>query len=159
MSRQGVLGGIAPRPPRYWVGVACSQHVGRGLAGGFAQLCHGKQAPLARMQPGDGMVYYSAVHTLQGREPCQQFTALGYVADGGAYQVAMGEGFVPWRRDIHWLPGQPAAIRPLLHTLSFIENPARWGYPLRYGHLEISAGDFALIAHAMGITLPPSTTT
>jgi hypothetical protein len=71
----------------------------------------------------------------------------------------MGEGFVPWRRDIHWLAGQPAAIRPLLHTLSFIENPARWGYPLRYGHLEISAGDFALIAHAMGITLPPSTTT
>lgn len=159
MSRQSVLGGIAPRPPRYWVGVACKEHVGRGLAGGFAQLCHGKQAPLARMQPGDGLVYYSPVLTLPGREPCQQFTALGYVADAYAYQVAMHAGFVPWRRDIHWLPSPPAAIRPLLSRLSFIENPARWGYPFRYGHLEISASDFALIARAMGATLPDTTET
>ena len=32
---------------RYWIGVACREHVGRGVAGGFAQLCHGKAAPLA----------------------------------------------------------------------------------------------------------------
>ena len=157
MSRQGALFGAAP--PRYWIGVACAEHVGRGLAGGFAQLCHGKQAPLARMLPGDGVVYYSPVHTLHGREPCQQFTALGTVADSAPYRVDMGGGFQPWRRDIVWQPAQPAAIRPLLHRLACIPDPARWGYPFRYGHLEISADDFALIATAMGVTLPANTVT
>ena len=157
MSRQGALFGAAP--PRYWIGVACAEHVGRGQAGGFAQLCHGKQAPLARMRPGDGVVYYSPVVTLDGREPCQQFTALGIVADGAPYRVEMGGGFQPWRRDIDWLPAQPAAIRPLLPRLAFIPDPARWGYPFRFGHLAIDACDFALIAAAMGVTLPANTVT
>lgn len=157
MSRQGALFGAVP--PRYWIGVACAEHVGRGLAGGFAQLCHGKQAPLARMRPGDGVVYYSPVVTLDSREPCQQFTALGIVADGAPYRVEMGGGFQPWRRDIDWLPAQPAAIRPLLPRLAFIPDPARWGYPFRFGHLAIDACDFALIAAAMGVTLPANTVT
>ncbi|MGG1220830.1 EVE domain-containing protein, partial [Priestia endophytica] len=29
---------------RYWVGVASRDHVMKGVQGGFAQLCHGKEA-------------------------------------------------------------------------------------------------------------------
>ena len=44
---------------RYWLGVVSRAHVERGVAGGFAQLCHGRAAPLARMQTGDWLIYYS----------------------------------------------------------------------------------------------------
>lgn len=44
---------------RYWIGVVSASHVSRGVQGGFAQLCHGKSAPLQRMRPGDWLIYYS----------------------------------------------------------------------------------------------------
>lgn len=43
----------------YWIGVASAEHVRRGRAEGFMQLGHGKEAPLRRLRPGDGIVYYS----------------------------------------------------------------------------------------------------
>ena len=42
-----------------WIAVASAEHVRRGREGGFMQVCHGKAAPLRRIQPGDGVVYYS----------------------------------------------------------------------------------------------------
>ncbi len=35
---------------RYWIGVACKEHVLRGVTGGFCQVCHGKAAPLNHMR-------------------------------------------------------------------------------------------------------------
>lgn len=139
---------------RYWIGVACREHVARGVAGGFAQLCHGKAAPLARMAAGDGLVYYSPVEVLGGKTPCQAFTAIGTVCAGAPYRVSLGEHFRPWRRDVAFVAAQAAPIRPLLTQLAFITDPARWGYPLRFGHLQISAADFRLIAAAMQAALP-----
>lgn len=42
-----------------WLGVVSRAHVQRGVSGGFAQVCHGKAAPLRRMQTGDWLIYYS----------------------------------------------------------------------------------------------------
>nr|MCH9703347.1 EVE domain-containing protein [Chlamydiota bacterium] len=42
---------------KYWIGVASHEHVKRGEADGFCQVCHGKGAPLRRMKPGDLLVY------------------------------------------------------------------------------------------------------
>jgi hypothetical protein len=42
-----------------WIGVVSHSHVLRGVTGGFAQMNHGKQAPLKRMKAGDGLIYYS----------------------------------------------------------------------------------------------------
>ena len=39
-----------------WIGVASAEHVERGIQDGFMQLCHGKEAPLRRLQPGDRIV-------------------------------------------------------------------------------------------------------
>lgn len=140
---------------RYWIGVASRDHVGRGLAGGFAQLCHGKAGALARMQPGDGLVYYSPREQFDGNTPCQCFTAIGIVQPRPPYQVTMAPDFTPWRRDIAFVAANPAPIRPLLPRLACIPDPQHWGQAFRFGVLQISVGDFALIASAMGATLPP----
>jgi hypothetical protein len=63
---------------RYWIGVESHKHVKIGVAGGFAQLCHGKSAPLKRMKKGDWLIYYSPKTSMTGA-PLQAFTALGQV--------------------------------------------------------------------------------
>ncbi|RTL54951.1 MAG: EVE domain-containing protein [Rhodocyclaceae bacterium] len=142
--------------PRYWIGVACREHVLRGLAGGFCQLCHGKAQRLRRMAQGDWIAYYSPRQTMDAASPaCQAFTALGRLKDGNVYSFAMSADFIPFRRDVEFLPAREAPIRPLVAQLDFIRDKQRWGYAFRYGHLEVSRQDFATIAQAMGHVLPP----
>ena len=134
---------------RYWIGVVSLSHVQRGVTGGFAQLCHGKVAPLKRMHVGDGLIYYSPKTDKNAGVALQQFTAIGQVVGEAAYEFAMSESFVPFRRDVVYVPAQPAAIQPLLPHLSFIKDTSHWGYPFRTGHFEISRDDFLRIAAAM----------
>ena len=133
----------------YWIGVASRDHVARGVAGGFCQLCHGKAQALKRMKKGDWIIYYSPKETMDGNQPCQQFTAIGEVIDDTVYALAMTPDFVPFRRDIRFLAAQPVSIRPLLAQLSFIKDPRHWGQIFRFGHLKIQQTDFELIASQM----------
>ena len=143
---------IHARPgTRYWVGVASRDHVRRGVTGAFAQLGHGKRAPLARMAPGDWIAYYSPRVQFPDGEPCQRFTALGQVSAGGVYRFRMSADFIPYRRDVRFLTTKEAPIGPLLQHLKFIKDKGRWGYVFRRGHFEISERDFNLIAAAMGV--------
>lgn len=138
---------------KYWIGVVSLSHVERGVAGGFAQLCHGKAAPLQRMSIGDWLVYYSPKTDMTDGEPLQMFTAIGKVIDESIYEYRMSEDFVPFRRNIGYLKCKPAAIQPLIPKLSFIKDPKRWGYPFRTGHFEITKQDWQLIAQAMGVSI------
>ena len=135
---------------RYWIGVASRDHVRAGIAGGFCQLCHGKAGPMRRIQPGDGIVYYSPRTAMRGGETVQGFTAIGTVKRGEPYAFDMGGGFVPTRRDVAFADAQDAPIQPLLDRLSFTIGRKSWGQAFRYGVLEITREDFALIAEAMG---------
>jgi hypothetical protein len=139
---------------RYWIGVASYEHVRRGVSDGFAQLNHGKAAPLRRMAAGDWLIYYSPREQREGGEPVQAFTAIGQVTGDEVAEVAMTENFTAARRAVHWLPAHPAPIKPLLRELSFIRNPERWGMTFRPGHLEISVEDFRRIAAEMGAETP-----
>ena len=85
---------------RYWVGVASRDHVLLGVAGGFCQVCHGKQAPLARMKQGDWILYYSPKTGMNSGEKVQAFTAVGQIVDDRVYQFRMAENFEPFRRDV-----------------------------------------------------------
>jgi hypothetical protein len=140
---------------RYWVGVASKDHVARGVAGGFCQLRHGKAQPLKRMAQGDWIIYYSPKETHSpkaisgGNEACQQFTAIGRVVGDSVYPFEMAPGFIPFRRDIEFLPAQVVDIRPLINQLNFIQNKSRWGYAFRFGYMEIMQEDFELIAAKM----------
>lgn len=71
--------------PRYWIGVASRDHVLKGVNGGFAQLCHGKEAPLKKMNVGDWLIYYSSKESFKGNKPYQKFTAIGRVIDDNVY--------------------------------------------------------------------------
>ncbi len=136
---------------RYWIGVASRDHVRRGVAGGFAQLCHGKRNPLARMGCGDWLVYYSPRSALKGGEIVQAFTSVGQLLGDEIYPFRMSETFVPYRRRVNYLPCEAAPIKPLLPQLAFVQDLKRWGYQFRFGHFEISVSDFQTITDAMNV--------
>jgi hypothetical protein len=136
--------------PRCWIAVASAEHVRRGRAEGFMQVCHGKCAPLKRVQPGDRVAYYSPSERFRGTDRLQAFTAAGIVQPGEPYAFDMGEGFVPFRRNVQWLSDRVVPIAPLLSRLAFAAGPGSWGYKLRFGLFEVNAEDMALIFAATG---------
>jgi EVE domain len=131
-----------------WLGVVSEQHVQRGVAGGFAQVCHGKAQPLRRMRAGDWLVYYSPSLTMGGA-PLRAFTALGQLEDADVFSFDMGGGFVPFRRRVRYVVARAALLEALKPELELCAS-ANWGMALRRGHLPLSPKDFALIANAMG---------
>ena len=141
---------------RFWIAVASAAHVRLGRAEGFMQVCHGKGGPLARLQPGDGIVYYSPTETFGGKDGLQAFTAIGCVAERLPWRADMGGGFRPFRREVDWFAAHEVPIRPLLGELSFSAGKANWGYVLRFGLFEVPEPDFQLIAAAMAAQLVPS---
>jgi hypothetical protein len=135
----------------HWIAVASAEHVRRGRTEGFMQVNHGKAAPLRRIKPGDGIVYYSPTTIFGERDGLQAFTALGTVREGEPYQGDMGGGFTPFRRDVEWAKARETPIKPLLEWLEFTAGKSNWGYQLRFGLFPVSAADFSLIAEAMGV--------
>jgi hypothetical protein len=138
----------------YWIGVASADHVARGREDGFMQVCHGKAAPLRRIKPGDGVVYYSPTQAFGAVDGLQSFTAIGFARDHLPYQVDMGQGFTPFRRDVAWVPSTPCLIRPLLEQLDLTRGVRNWGYGFRFGLLAITPDDFATIGRAMRADFP-----
>ena len=120
------------------------------------QVCHGKAAPLKRIHPGDGVVYYSPTTVFLGKDKLRSFTAIGIVSDGVPYQAELGGGFCPFRRDVNWRAAKEVPIKPLLDQLEFTTAKSNWGYQLRFGLFEICEYDMAIIATAMGKSLLPS---
>ncbi len=134
-----------------WIAAAAAEHVRSGRAQGFMQVCHGKAAPLRRLKPNDWVVYYSPTVTFGGKDKLQSFTAIGQIKEREPYQVDMGNGFCPFRRDVRWFESQEAEIIPLLNLLDFTKNKKNWGYQFRFGLLEISEHDMQQISMAMHI--------
>lgn len=132
-----------------WVAVASAEHVQKGREQGFMQVCHGKGAPLRRLKPHDGVVYYSPTITFGGKDKLQSFTAIGRVTGNEPYQVDMGNGFCPFRLDVCWFESQEAPISSLLNQLELTRNRNNWGYQFRFGLITISEHDMQLISIAM----------
>ena len=135
--------------PKYWIGVASRDHARAGEAGGFCQLGHGKHAPVKRLAPGDGIVYYAPRERLGEGDPVQAFVTIGRIRPGEAYLATQSEMFQPWRRDVDYLGCVEAPIRPLLGELSFTRNSPNWGYAFRRSSFTIPREDFLTIAGAM----------
>ena len=139
---------------RNWLVIAAAEHVAMGLRGGFIQVCHGKPAPVRRLQPGDRVVCYSpnrrysASHAARAKDRLQAFTAIGTVRAGEPYRADMGAGFQPYRRDVDWHDAEPTPIAALQEVLA-ITRERNWGYRLRQGLVEVSDADMTAIADAM----------
>ena len=66
----------------------------------------------------------------------------------------MGDGFVPFRKDVAYAPATRAApIHPLLPRLHFAQRTPNSGMLAHRGHFEIDAHDLSVIAPAMGCAL------
>lgn len=134
---------------KYWVIVASKDHVKTGISEGIAQACHGKSAPLKRMNMGDFVIFYSGKQTMGSPDKCQEFTAIGKVKDDEVYPFQMTANFCPFRRNIDFIESKDVSILPLINDLEFILNKKSWGYPFRYGFFEINLNDFCLISSKM----------
>jgi predicted RNA-binding protein len=137
------------RPTKYWIAVVSKDHLALGIAGGFMQVNHGKEAPLKRLQQNDWVAFYSPKITMDGTEKLQAFTAMGQAADEKVYSFEMTETFIPFRRNIKFYDCKEISILPLIPQLEFIQDKRRWGYPFRYGFFEIQEKDFMLIKSQM----------
>ncbi|KOS05801.1 hypothetical protein AM493_06930 [Flavobacterium akiainvivens] len=137
------------REPKYWIIVASKDHVKSAMEQGIAQSCHGKFAPLKRMRKDDFLLFYSGKMTLGKPESCQEFTAIGKVIDNEIYLYQVSEDFCPSRRNIDFFESKDTSIIPLINDLDFIQNKESWGYPFRFGILEINQHDFDLISSKM----------
>ncbi|MFI1915960.1 EVE domain-containing protein [Nocardia sp. NPDC020380] len=135
---------------RYWLAVVSRDHVQRGVQQGIAQANHGKRAPVERMSPGDGLVYYSPRTGMSEGEPVRAFTALGNIDDVPVWQAEdQGGCFRPWRRQVSYdKTARQTPIAELQSELDLTSKP-NWGIVLRRGLVELTAHDFDLIARAM----------
>lgn len=137
----------------YWIAVASKEHVMGGIQGGFAQVCHGKAGPLKQMQADDWLVYYSPTLRFGEKESCRAFTAIGQIKEGEPYPFRMSENFIPYRRNVKFLPTIETSVTPLIEKLSFIKDKAKWGFPFRRGCFSISEVDFNIIALQMRVNI------
>ena len=101
------------------------------------------------MSLGDWIAYYSGRDSLEGKTPCQRFTAIGKIAGEDVYQVTLGERFRPFRCEVGFRRAREVEIRPLIPKLSFIKDKKHWGLPFRRGYLQVSQSDFRRIAEEM----------
>jgi hypothetical protein len=138
---------------RYWLGVVSREHVLRGVELGIAQVNHGKRAPLERMSPGDAFLYYSPREGIGTGASIRSFTAIGTIDDQPVWQAEPqefpGGCFQPWRRSVSYrTDARETPIDELRGELDLTSTP-NWGMVLRRGLVELTAHDYAVIAHAM----------
>ena len=93
---------------RYWIGVVAQDHVEAAVSHGFVQLNFGKAAALSRMQPGDGLAFYSPRQSFPDGPPLQAFTAIGRIGEGPIFEVPPAEPASMFRRHAAWLDATPA---------------------------------------------------
>lgn len=138
---------------KYWINTVSRDHVNNGNAGGFTQANHGRPHGLKQMKRGDWLVFYSPKTHFHDGERLQCFTAVGQISDDAPYQVEMSPDFHPFRRQVHFIPGNEVSIQPLLAKLDFIVDKTKWGFPFRRGLFAIGEDDFRRIAQAMGVNI------
>jgi len=101
------------------------------------------------MQKEDWIIYYSPTQKFGKKLPCQAFTSIGQIEGDEPYPFQMSNDFVPYRRNVKFLPANELPILPLIDSLTFITDKKKWGYSFRRGFFSISEADFQIIADRM----------
>ncbi|MEM1079122.1 MAG: EVE domain-containing protein [Pseudomonadota bacterium] len=145
---------------RYWIGLAERDSVHAAVANGVCVFSGGKVSPVRKLEPGDGILYYSP-HESAGGAALECFTAVGEVVDdtpwtqnwtqicaGGPYwtQGAARDSGLTWVRRCDYDAVGEVSVRPLLSALRFVAQPRHWGRTFHRGQMEIGAEDFFRIA-------------
>ena len=108
---------------------------------------------MARLQPGDGVVFYSPTHALHAkpRQPCQRFTAMATVGEGEPFQEPVTETFRPWRRKaVFEQKVREVDVKDVLGDLECLKRgECGWGWVLRKGVLKMGEADWLVLRKAM----------
>lgn len=142
----------APRATRFWINTLSLERVRDGLAGGHTEVDNGGDARLRLLGRGDAIAFYSPrVTSDRGvrERPLQQFTAVGEVVDDEPYRREGAPPPARWRRQVAFEEVGAVPVRALLPMLGFVAEEQRWGLPFRRGLVEVTAGDFGVIAGAL----------
>jgi len=139
----------------FWIGVACADHVKAAVDGGFAQLGHGKHAPIKSLRKDDWIAYYSPTTEISGGAKVQAFTALGQVTSDDAYQFDQAKDFHPWRVNVDYRSrAESVSIGPLLEELDLTRGKSpKWGMVFRSSKVKGTDADLRRIAKAMSVQL------
>ncbi|MFE0513401.1 EVE domain-containing protein [Streptomyces sp. NPDC058964] len=143
-------------PQNAWLGVVSAEHASIAVRRGFVQLNHGKRHNLARMNRGDGFVYYSPTQRMGDKGRLRAFTALGVIDDDEPYLAEevmhMGaKGAIrPWRRNVRFLQLRSVRLSDVSGELLLTRQP-NWGYSLRFGLVPLPVGDFGTLRSAMAV--------
>jgi hypothetical protein len=130
-----------------WLVVASADHVRRGVGLGVAQVNHGQRGGLARMHPGDTVVYYSSTEHMGDKAPLQHFTAIGTVTPDDIWQADEGD-FKPFRRRVEYADIEPLPLADVKADLHLTGVP-NWGYQLRRGLVLLDDHDVDLLRSRM----------
>ena len=124
----------------YWIAVASAEHVRRGRKDGFMQVNHGKPAPLRRVKPGDGIVYYSPTTILRRPAAC-----------GSAPDCILVSAILFFLRCAG--PCQFTLARDGLHPRNVPPQPADLFQALGLSHVELELQLEQLVAQLMLLVL------
>ena len=116
---------------RHWVIVASRDHARTGVTGGFVMANHGKRAPLARMSPGDGVLFYSPTTTYPHGEPMRAVTVVGEVTGDEPEPSDVIEG--GFRRAARLREVEPLPLQEIREHLPVSR--------IRFGFFELEAAD------------------
>lgn len=134
---------------KHYLGIAEKVHADMCVEAGIVVLGLDGPSGVRKLNPGDGVVYYSPKIAPDG-DILRSFTALGRVIGEGEYERDFDGGHRLWVRDVDWdTRVQPVSIYDLLDQLSWIKKPKNWGFYMRGSHRQIPGEDFALIYSAM----------
>ena len=133
-----------------WIGVAAGRHVAIAVEQSFVMFSHGRHEAARRVLPGDWVSYYSPREGLNEGAELRAFTAIGVVLDGAPAERQMTASSTGWARRMRWLDARHASIYGILDKFSFVTDRRHWGMYFRKSLFRVDAGDFAVIAEAMG---------
>lgn len=134
---------------KFWIGTAHLAMADAMREVGIVAFSYGREAPVQKVSPGDGVIYYAPRTDFEG-DPVQAFVALARVTGDEVEQVTIpGTDHVPFARAAHYEQVSHVPVRPLLERLSFVKSPRHWGMAFRRSFFEATPADFALIADGL----------
>lgn len=136
---------------KYWILVEHRTQVEAAAAGGFIKLIQSKNTSLKKLNMCDWVICYSPKADVSCPKPLRMFTAIAQVTADLSDEESQ-------KFQANYLICREASIEPLLHKLSFIRDPERWGYVFRSNLFEIAKEDFQTISRSMKSPKAPRTT-
>jgi hypothetical protein len=128
--------------------VALKNNRQKAIAGNFMQVCHGITHLLKRLSINAWVIYYSSKSKF-GNAKISNFKCDRRIVDESVYPYDMGNGFVPFRRNVDFFDCCEVTILPLIPNLPLKKNKRNWGYIFRFEFLEIQHPHFEIISSLM----------